>query len=192
MRRILFFLVLGAVPLAADWWGRSGDKSPATITLQGAVCHAGVAATGFNTPTVNAPTPACATGTNTNLGTLQFDAATAQSVQTHLRLPDALKSVSVAILWISSVTTGNVLWQLETACAGNGESLDPAFGTAQTVTAAAPGAASQIRISTLAALTVTGCQGKELWIRFSRAAADPSDTLAGSADVVNLSLQVNR
>lgn len=64
--------------------------------------------------------------------------------------------------------TGNVEWDISTACRADGESWDGSFNLAQTITSAV-GAQNAIKRASQATLTMTGCAaGEHLTIKVSR------------------------
>lgn len=90
------------------------------------------------------------------------------------------------IVWTSTVTTGNVVWDFVYRAVGgsNAESLDQS--TAQeslTVTSAAPGAADRRMVSEMALTAANLAAGDTLEFAFGRDGADAADTLAGAVTV---------
>jgi hypothetical protein len=133
----------------------------------------------WDLPTANAPAPACVTGSNTQKGVLDFDPTTDESAQQHVMLPsDWVGTVDLDIKWLTTATTGNVVWAAQTSCVADGETDDPAWDTAGTVTDAAKGTANQTNDATITSIPVTQCAAGELMhLRFYRDADNVSDTI---------------
>ena len=146
----------GALPVAA----LPAVTLPQWVEYTAAVCQNATASLGVSTPTSNAPTPICITGTNTQLGAAQFTAED-QSMQGRLLLPDDWVSGSgndVSFVFRSVQTTGHVDWGLETACvAQTAEVVDPSWNAAQTAQVNARGTTLQTNVATISTFTTTGC-----------------------------------
>jgi len=160
---------------------------PVYFTYKAAVCQNTASSLGFSTPTSNAPTAACVTGTNSQYAVAEFDADTDESVQDHFGLSASWTgNIDLTIKWRIAATTGDVVWAVQTACVADGESLDPAWNTASTVTDTAQGTTLRMNSATMSAVTVTGCAaGEELFFRLYRDANNGSDTVAGDAFMVS-------
>jgi hypothetical protein len=112
-----------------------------------------------------------------------------QSVQSFAQATTAMPSnwdlgtVTATFYWaVNGTTAGNVIWQLQGRCYGNGNTIDQAFGTAQTVTSAATGTANQVIISSAtAAITFAGSPAASQLVQFRVARNGNSDTLAATA-----------
>jgi len=167
---------------------------PLTFTYKAAVCQNTTASLGFSTYLSSGPTAACFTNAQTTLGIASFTDASTQEVQDHFSLPnDWTGSVDVAAVWKSTQTSGNVVWQIKTACVAAGESLDPSWNTASTVTDAAQGTSNRANTAALSSITTTGCAaGEEFFFNWFRNPADASDTLAGTADLISLQFTIRR
>lgn len=177
--------------------GGSGASSAQWHHFRGAVCQNTVAGAGFSTPSSNAPTADCDSGTNTLFGVLQFTEASTQSAQTWFQLPDSFTSAEVELYWRTSATSGDVAWQFQTACLatsealGNGGSGGPSWNTTQEITSTADGTARDIVRIALTSLTTTGCAANELLLlRISRDPTDAQDTIAATAELVSLSIKI--
>lgn len=154
------------------------------VWLQAAGCNNATAASFWDLPTANAPTPTCVTGSNTQKSYLDFpDADGAYSAQYELAVPSGWTGTLAAkIKWLSAITTGNVFWQVSTICVADAETDDPAFNTASSVADAAKGTTNQTNDAAIASVTVTGCAAGELMhIKIMRDRTDGSDTLGASA-----------
>jgi len=99
---------------------------------------------------------------------------------------------TVEFTWYApTATTGNVVWQVEAIALGDNDAPDTAFGTAQTVTDGAGGAADDIMHSAATpAVTAAGtaAKGDLLVIRVARLGGDGSDTLADVARLVGITV----
>lgn len=165
------------------------------LVVRGGKCQNVTATTDWSLPTSDAAAAACATGSNTQLGTLDYaDGANSLSAQWIHDLPgDWTGTVGANIVWFTSATSGDVKWQLATACVATSESGDPAFNAASTVVQTAQGTASRYNEATIAAVTMTGCAaGETLFLKVFRDPADGADTLAATARLVTLELTYRR
>lgn len=168
---------------------------PFTQFWTAAICQNVTAVTDWNLPTSNPAAAACVTGTNTQKGTLDFaDGASSLSAQRVFRLPsDWTGALDVSLRWSTSATSGNVVWQVATACATDGATDDPAFNTANTVTDAAKAVANQLNDATISSLTTTGCAaGSTLHLKVFRDPANASDTLAATASLTSVTVTYRR
>lgn len=159
-----------------------------------AVCQNTTATLGANTPTANPAVAACVTGTNTQFGTADFAAASDLSMQGHFMLPaDFTGTIDWKGKWFSATTSGNVVWQVATTCVAAGETSDPAFNTASTVTSAAQGTTLWQQDAAITGVTITGCAaGEELYWKIERNAGAGSDTMNGTAKLVSFVFLVRR
>lgn len=166
-----------------------------------ASCNNATPSTGWSLPTSNAAVPACATGSNTQRGTLDFaDGANSLSAQVQILLPsdwngtNAPAGVDAAVYWHSSTTTGNVVWQLQTSCAtADADTADQAFNAANTVTDATQGTTNLVNLAAFGQITMTNCQASDmLYIKVFRDPANGSDTMAGTARMIGLTLTYRR
>ena len=168
---------------------------PFKLSLEAAICQNATAVTAWSTPTTNPAVGACITGTNTQRGVLDFaDGANALSVQRQLQLPaDFTGAIDALLVWHTTATSGDVVWQLQTICVADAETGDPAFNTASTVTDTAKGTTLQFNTATIAGVTTTGCAaGEVLFLKLTRDPVHASDTLAATARLVSLELTVRR
>jgi hypothetical protein len=170
------------------------DAMPLKFTYRTAICQAAAAALGFSTPTSNPAVAACVTGSNTQYGVAQFADSANLSVQDHFVLPSDWNGViDVSGFWRTSATTGDVVWQIATTCVTDAETGDPAFNSASTITDTAKGTTLQFNSFSGNTITVTGCAaGEELFFKLSRDSAHGSDTLAATADLITVTLNVQR
>lgn len=165
---------------------------PRRIWFPAAGCNNATAGNVWDLPTSNPAVPACKTGTNTQMGVLDFADSSNLSAQLHYALPTTWTgTVDARIKWLTSATTGNVVWQLSTICVADAETDDPAFNTASTVTDAAKGTTLQTNDAAITTVTVTGCAAGELMhLKIQRDAAHASDTLAATARLIGVELTI--
>jgi hypothetical protein len=180
----------------AGGWKRLGRIMAAPIVYLAAICQGTAASLGFSAPLSNPAVATCVAGTNTHFGVAQYaDGANTLSVQGHFPLPpDAVGAIDIRGKWRTSATSGNVVWQVQTACVADAETSDPAWNTASVVPAdAAKGTTVQQNDFSLAAITITGCAaGEEFYFKFLRDPAHASDTLAATAELISLTFVTRR
>lgn len=142
----------------------------------------------------NSVTSECATGTNTVIGLADFVDGGTSYLQNSIRLPaDWTGAVGMNLYWLSSATSGNVVWQIQTACAGDGELPDQSWNAAQTVTDATKASGGQENTASFPALTMTGCAAGEMFMfKLLRDPAHASDTLGDTAKLVGVELVYRR
>ena len=172
-----------------------GKVFPERIVYPAAVCRNATGTVFFHTPVSNPVTALCITGSNTQQAALQFtDAGVELSAQHHFSLPsDWSGAIDVTGKWRTAATTGSVVWQIQTACIGDGGTSDPAWNTASTTTDAAKGTTLQYNDFNITGITTTGCDaGEELYFRVSRNPAHASDDLAATAEMFSLTFTIRR
>jgi hypothetical protein len=159
---------------------------PRRYWLPAAGCNNATAGAIWDLPATNPAVAACVTGTNTQKGVLNFTDGTALVAQNHIKLPSTWTgTVDANIKWYTSVTSGNVVWQLATICVADAETDDPAFNTASTVTDAAKGTTLQTNDAAITTVTVTGCAAGELMhLKITRDSGHASDTLSSATAVL--------
>lgn len=163
------------------------------------VCQNTTASLGFNTPTTNAPSAACVTGSQTQQAVAQFDAATDESVQhSIIMLNWNLADLTVQGRWRAAATSGNVDWNIQFACVSDAETGDPSWDTdVVSIIDAAKGTTLQHNdfTATITASThLSTCAANEiLFWRFFRDADDAgNDTMTGDAELISLSFSLWR
>lgn len=132
--------------------------------------------------------------TNGPTGALEYLDSDTQYAYNHLVLPgDWTGAIDVKLFWSSPATSGNVVWQIETACYADNEDVDPAWNSAQLITDAAKAVAGRNNVATLSNLTTTGCAAGEI-LRFAifRDPTNASDTLGNTAHLLNVQLTLRR
>jgi hypothetical protein len=162
-----------------------------------AKCRASAAEAQANLAATFAPEAVCVSGTNTLYGALRFpDADGEYSIQDSVALPATWTgAIDFRLTWRTvDVNTGNsVVWQLQTACAGEGESGDPAWNAAQTIVDAAAAADNALNGASLPGVTATGCAaGETLFWRLARNRQHAEDTLAAAADLISYEWTLRR
>jgi len=89
----------------------------------------------------------------------------------------------------SAAGTGDVKWSVDARAYTDNETLDAAWGTAQTVTDAALNDATKLTVTAATpAITIAGtpAAGERIWIRVARLGADAADTLTRTSFLVGL------
>lgn len=164
------------------------------VWFAAAGCNNATATSFYDLPTANAPAAACITGTNTQKGVLDFDAATDESAQVTLALPsDFTGAIDVKYKWLAAATSGSVVWGVQTACVADAETDDPSWNTASTVTDAAKGTTLQTNDASITGITATGCAaGELLHLRFFRDADNGSDGMTGDAGLIGAEVTLRR
>lgn len=160
------------------------------IWLPAAGCNGSTAGSIWDLPASNPAVAACVTGTNTQKGVLDFADGSNLSAQLTYLLPSTWTgAIDAKVKWLSSTTTGDVVWQLSTICVADAETDDPAFNTASTVTDTTKGTTNQTNDAAITGVTTTGCAAGELMhLKIQRDSAHVSDTMAGTARLVGLEL----
>lgn len=166
-----------------------GTGNTITTVAKAQIKYAGCAGTTgtvmMDTLATLAPTATCSAGSTETLmmrGVLDFpDSDGLYSVQDIVALPaDWTGNIDVRSWWRAAATTGNVVWQVSTACRADAEVDDVAWNTANTVTETAKGTANQLNEWSISTITVTGCAAGELMhIRVARDRTNASDTITG-------------
>jgi hypothetical protein len=164
------------------------------VWLEAAGCQNTTAALMWDTPISNPAVAACVTGTNTQKGVADFADSANLSMQRTLLLPaDWTGNVDVLVKWLTSATTGSVVWQVATSCVADGETDDPSFNASSTVTDTAKGTANQTNDAAITSLTMTGCTaGEMVHLKVFRDSAHASDSLAATARLVGIELTLRR
>lgn len=165
---------------------------PRRIWLPAAGCNNATAGNVWDLPTSNPAVPACKTGTNTQMGVLDFADSSNLSAQLHYALPTTWTgAIDARIKWLTSATSGSVVWQLSTICVADAETDDPSFNTASTVTDAAKGTTLQTNDASITGVTTTGCAAGELMhLKIQRDSGHASDNLAATARLIGVELVI--
>jgi len=130
-------------------------------------------------------------GTNLSYYTLNFDKDSEESAFWELCLPDDYDggTVLVNIWWKSSATSGNVVFKVQVLGREEGEALDVALGSAQSVTDTTPATAGNIGICAPSAFSPGWSAGDYIVIKLTRDATNGSDTLAVDAEVIMVEIE---
>ncbi len=155
----------------------------------------------WDTNATLAPTATCSAGsTETAMirGTADWpDSDGDYSVQTAFLMPDdwdTTSNLDAILLWRTSATSGDVVWQVQVACRADGEVDDVAWSTnTTTVTDTAKGTTLQLNSATITNIAKAGCAAGELMhVRVLRNRTHASDTLAAVASLGHVELTARR
>lgn len=142
-----------------------------------------------------APTPTCVTGSNNNYGVLQYpDSNGSYDIFGHFPLPsDWTGNIDFSGKYRASATSGDVAFQLSTACVADAETGDPSYNTAQVIADTVKGTTLQWNDFAQTSVTTTGCAaGEEFNWRLRRDRTHASDTTTGTIDLISLSFKIRR
>ena len=126
--------------------------------------------------------------------TLDFDQTTAEYAQFAVRMPKSWNASTVTAVFVwtaNSTSTNSAVWGIQGVSIGNDETIDTAFGTAQTVTDANTATAYQAHHSAAtSAMTIGSSPAAQDWVVFQvyRDASNGSDTLAVDAMLLGVTL----
>jgi hypothetical protein len=165
---------------------------PKSYYFRLAACQNTTASVGVDVFTSGGATATCVTGTNATRAVLDFANSGVVAVQGGFRLPPSYSGVVLANMkWRTSATSGDVVWQIATACTADAEVFDDTFNTASEVTDTAKGTTLQLNDAQIASVDVTGCAaGEHLQWRLFRDAGHASDNLAATAQLVDVEFRV--
>jgi hypothetical protein len=131
----------------------------------------------------------------TNYDELLFDPATNEFAQALHILPSNYNNSTITgrFYWTSSTGSGSVVWGLQGRAYADADSLDQAFGTAQTVTDTLITTNSMHITSATSAITIAGTPAANRPILFQiyRDAAAGGDTLASDARFLGVEILFN-
>lgn len=123
---------------------------------------------------------------------LDFDTATQEYAQFTVAMPKSWNegTFTFQALWTATGGSGGVAWSLQAVAAGDGDALDAAFGTAQTVTDTLGTASAVHQTAESASITAAGSPAENDLVIFqiSRAVSDGADTLAQDALLLGVRL----
>lgn len=177
-------------------WRGVGGLHVEKLWIPAAFCDHGVATSVWSTGGGGAgfPNDTCDVGTNTTFGDLAFLDSGTQTAMFSFRLPsDWTSTVDLSLVWYTTATTGNAVFQVQTGCASAGDTLDPALNAAQLLTDAAQGVASRMNTADQTTVTMTGCVAGDLvFMKVLRDPTHASDTIAATADVVGADVTYRR
>lgn len=128
-----------------------------------------------------------------NFKVFDFDAASDEFV--HFTLPSPLYwdagTVTAKFFWTAASGSGNVIWGIQGVGTANDDTLDVAYGTAQTVTDTLLSANDQHVTSATSAMTIAGSPVAGEWLDFRlyRDANAGGDTLAVDARLLGVRIE---
>lgn len=147
----------------------------------------------YSTAATDAPTPTCdfSAPTGNIVGRLDFDDSATEYIYREVQLPKYWSgTIDIKLAWFTSATSGNVVWQIQTTCTADNETLAPGsitYNAAQTITDAAKGSASLLNYATLTNVTTTNCAAEELLrLKIYRDPTHGSDTIGAFAGLVGV------
>jgi len=198
-----YYLTYEASGSTWEWQSIVAAAYTTSVSLPPALCVGSTASSAWDNPTTNAPAAAC-TGTNVRKATLDFDAATDESIQYNtIRLPSnwaASSDIVFKLTWSANATTvTNARWCAQVICRADGETDDQAFDTEGCLDDAnKTGAVNQLNDATItltngAGQTDTCAAGENLHLLVYRDANHGNDTLAvdASLSAIELVLTLN-
>jgi hypothetical protein len=154
-----------------------------TAVYRAAICSGGSGSIGMTTDSSGYPSAVCVIGTNQTYGVASFADTETEWVKDLFVLPAGLTgNIDMLLFWETAATSGSCVWQLQTACIAPGESQDPAWNAAQTVTSAAGGTAYLELSAEILNVTQTGCAENEVFSwKLLRDPTHVSDDLGAAA-----------
>lgn len=172
---------------------------PVKVYFIGAGCNNTTAATVFDLPTSSAASATCRTpSANTQRGTLDFASAATSIAFNTYKLPSDWvtgNGIDAEIIWQTASTTGNVVWEISLACAGDADADDVTLSWQAFSADAAKGTANQLNSATKTNITTTGscAAGDLVTIGIRRQGGTGSDTMTTNpARLVGLELTFRR
>jgi hypothetical protein len=125
-------------------------------------------------------------GTNIEVSTCDFDAATDERAQFTIAMPksaDESAGLEAQFVWTSASGSGNVIWTMACVAVSDDDPVDGSLGTVQSVTDGITAANDQMVSSYTSAITPGGTwtEGDTLYCQVTRDADNGSDTAAGDA-----------
>jgi hypothetical protein len=187
----------GAVALLLESKGAAGVKADGSLIRTVGKETIWLPARAWEKRQTNGPADA-SQETTTNkvmITTLSFDAAVAEYAQCSMRLPDSWDGGTLIgqVCWKHGTASTNfgVAWYLRATSAGDGESLDSAWGTAQVMTDTGGAADTMYTTAKSAAITIGGspAAGHVIKLEIYRDPAHASDTLAVDAGLWGVTVQ---
>lgn len=149
----------------------------------------------WNLPATNPAVAACKTGTNTNMGVLNFNDTTDQSGQIEYLLPTTwVGAIDARVFWLAAATSGATGWCVQLISTADAETDDaayPAQGAGNCVSDTAKGTTLQMNSATITGVTATGvAAGELLHIKISRDAdgGAVTDSMTGDASLIGVEL----
>ena len=173
------------------------------IYLEAAGCNGTTAFLSWNSLTAEEPPAACVTETSPTPDRTwavgQFNDDQVYGLQRTVQLPsDWTGAVDLDYIWRTTETSGAVVWQSQTFCAGPAEATSGAWNAAAAAGAdTADGTADDVNSVSDTGITMTGCAASDLlYLRVFRDPAHGSDNLAtavdGVADLIGVMVTLRR
>lgn len=138
------------------------------------------------------PTTVESTTNKVLTASLDFDKDTAQYAQISIPLPKsvAASTITARLRWTATSGSGNVIWAVQALALSDGDAIDTAFGTAQSVTDTLIATGDFHITPTTGAITVSNSLAKQdqLIIQVYRDAANASDTLSANAKLISIEI----
>lgn len=187
--------------LVRDADGKWRPKDPKTTAASPIGRHSIPIMASAMSPSVSggcAPLVGVATSANhPDLQTLDFDASAIEYAQFAIPMPKKWDggTVTARFLWSHAATATNfgVVWALQAVAVGDDDTIDAAFGTAQSVTDTGGTTSDLYRSGETPAITVAGSPAAEdmVFFRVYRDATNGSDNLAIDARLHAVILYIN-
>ena len=159
-------------------WVAAGSMSP---SASGGCAALATVATSANRPDIQS---------------LDFDPTTAEYAQFGIVMPKSWNegTVSFRAHWAHGSTTTNfgVAWSLQAVAVGNDDTIDAAFGTAQTVTDTGGTTSDLYTTDESSAITIAGSPAAEdmVFFRVSRDPSNGSDNMAIDAKLLGITVYI--
>lgn len=187
----------GAVALLLESKGAAGVKADGSLIRTVGKETIWLPARAWEKRQTNGPADASQETTTSKvmITTLSFDAAVAEYAQCSMRLPDSWDGGTLIgqVCWEHGTASTNfgTAWYLRATSAGDGESLDSAWGTAQVMTDTGGAADTMYTTAKSAAITIGGspAAGHVIKLEIYRDPAHASDTLAVDAGLWGVTVQ---
>ena len=125
-----------------------------------------------------------------NLDYLAFDPGTQEFAQASFDWPSGYTTFTATFYWTAASGSGAVVWRAAARCYGDGDAIDQAFGTAQSVTDTLITATNNHASSATSAVTPSGTvsAGNLCVVQIDRDATNGSDTLAVDGRLIGVRL----
>lgn len=125
-----------------------------------------------------------------NLDYLAFDPGTQEFAQASFDWPSGYTTFTATFYWTAASGSGAVVWRAAARCYADGDAIDQAFGTAQSVTDTLITATNNHASSATSAVTPSGTvsAGNLCVVQIDRDATNGSDTLAVDGRLIGVRL----
>jgi len=141
--------------------------------------------------TNGAATATVQTGTNAiTYDVFDFDAVTSEGVCFQIAMPDAWDrgTIKARFYWTAASGSGTVIWAIKGGSLSDGDVLDTAYGTSQSVTDTLLATANLHVTTATPAITIAGSPVLQDWVYFE-IRRDIADTLAVDARLIGVKIQ---